>query len=128
MEWTGPTNGGGYGAIGIGRITIGAHVLAFMLAGNYVPPGMCVCHTCDNPPCCNPYHLFLGRDEDNVADRVSKRRTAKGEDAGCVKLTAEDVRSIRALDLPQVEIARIYGVLQSNISRIVNRKTWRHIQ
>jgi hypothetical protein len=65
----------------------------------FIPDGMLVCHTCDNPPCCNPKHLFLGTFQDNIDDRERKGRNhppcLRGEKHGQHKLTELDVIEIR---------------------------------
>lgn len=64
----------GYGTIGVMGKTRRAHRVAWELANGPIPEGLLVCHHCDNPPCCNPAHLFLGTDKDNVADMRAKGR------------------------------------------------------
>lgn len=76
--WRGSTNGR-YGRIApggdsTGRSPIGAHVAAWIVTHGPVPPGKCVCHTCDFPLCCNPGHLFLGTVGDNNRDASRKGR------------------------------------------------------
>lgn len=73
-----------------------AHRLAWTLANGPIPDGMNVCHECDNPPCINVGHLFLGTHADNVADMVAKGRSAVGSRHGRAKLTERDVLDIRA--------------------------------
>lgn len=76
--WMGSRNTGGsgknHGSIQAGRM-VKAHRIAWILAGGPVPDGMCVLHRCDNPPCCNPAHLFLGTVADNNRDRDAKGRS-----------------------------------------------------
>lgn len=60
-----------------------SHRIAWILVNGPVPPETpCVLHACDNPPCCNPAHLFLGTNDDNVADMVAKGRQAHGPTLG----------------------------------------------
>ena len=75
-EWTNYLCSGGYGRIGVGNgVKVLAHVFAWELANNKkVPHGMCICHKCDNPPCVNPAHLFLGTLTINNLDMYMKGR------------------------------------------------------
>jgi len=74
MEWSGSRGRDGYGSIHVGPQTILTHRLAWELAHGPIPDGLCVLHHCDNPPCCNPAHLWLGTPADNAADRDAKGR------------------------------------------------------
>ncbi len=77
-----------------------AHRVSYELHNGPIPSGMNVLHECDNPSCCNPNHLFLGTQIDNVADRTVKGRSARGGKIGTAKLTEQDpvlgMRSMRA--------------------------------
>jgi HNH endonuclease len=75
LEWTGATLKG-YGQIGDGRQVLYTHRVAFMLANGEIPDGMDVLHHCDNPPCCEPDHLFAGTALDNSTDMIAKGRGA----------------------------------------------------
>ena len=88
-----------------------------------------VCHSCDNPPCINPDHLFIGSNDDNLDDMRSKDRDTHGEASLLAKLTDVQVAAIRSIyregRTTQRELALQFDVSQSQISRIVNRKSRR---
>lgn len=96
-----------------------------------IPSGMNVCHTCDNPPCVRPDHLFLGSHAVNQRDRKAKGRSGYGEHNGRAKLTDEDVVGIRqqyASGLAtQRQLSQEHGVSQRMISKIVRREAWTHL-
>jgi len=141
--WRGATDRKGYGVIGLGRRADGTrrvHQVAWLLAHGPVPDGLCVLHECDNPPCCNPAHLFLGTILDNNRDMFAKGRhtwtthpelRARGERHGRAKLTDDAVREIRtryaAGGVTQRELATAYGVDQQVIWAIVHRRRWAHV-
>lgn len=147
--WTnGARNHDGYGKFTATGKTKIASRAAWEFSKGPIPVGMCVCHRCDNPPCCNPAHLWLGTNAQNISDRdVKKRnnaasgnrhgthtrpdRVARGERQGSAKLTEEDVKRIRvmvALGEPQKKTAIDFGVSRSLIGLIVKRKIWSHVQ
>lgn len=75
LVFTGTRSRQGYGSLRVAGAMIKAHRVAWELAHGQIPAGMAVCHRCDNPPCCNVAHLFLGTIADNNADRHAKGRT-----------------------------------------------------
>lgn len=105
-----------------------AHRVALWLVFGTPLDGIVVRHRCDNPPCCNPYHLLTGSHADNVADRVLRDRSARGIRNGRSKLTDEQVRAIRADPRPNVAICQEYGVCNATVSNIKNRRTWTHVK
>lgn len=132
--WTACCDKKGYGAIGIGSRSDGtrktelAHRMSFRLANGDIPDAQHVLHRCDNPRCVNPAHLFLGTNDENVADMVAKKRHARGEGHGNAKLTAEQVREIRELHAggdSQVSLGRRFGVSQPAVCYVVRGVNWR---
>jgi hypothetical protein len=120
--WTGCRNEDGYGQLLWQGQPRGAHRLAWIEKHGPIPPETPhVLHRCDNPPCRNESHLWLGTNDDNNADMMAKGRH------GTAKLTAADVRAIRAATGMQSVIAARFGVTQANVSCIRSGKTWRHV-
>lgn len=113
------------------RLVFYAHRLSWELHFGPIPSGMHVLHKCDNPPCVNPKHLFLGAHVDNYIDMRKKNRHVKGEKFPHAKLTEHAVRTIRDRyekgDITQKKLADVFGVSISQINGVVNRNTWRHI-
>lgn len=130
-NWTKKLDGHGYGCAKYERKCIGTHRLSYKLFIGEIPAGMLVCHHCDNPPCCNPEHLFLGTNQDNSNDKVRKGRHTYGEDCRSTKLTKEQVMEIRGLALSgaisQGELGERFGVCQTTIYAVVSGRTWKHL-
>lgn len=129
--WRGSIGHGGYGHFhGIHSTPRSAHRWAYEEFIGTIPEGMQVCHTCDNPPCSNPRHLFLGTVSDNMRDKIAKGRQARGARMGMSKLTDAQVsvisKRVRRGEL-QAPLAQEFGVSQSTISLIKLRKVWRHV-
>lgn len=98
-----------------------------LLNGRQLREDELVCHRCDNPPCCNPSHWFIGTHGENQADKADKGRARcaprYGESSPSAKLTSEQVRLIRQRyaegGVLQRELAAEYGVGQTQVSRII---------
>lgn len=73
----------GYVCVGYRGTAHRVHRLMYVLNIGPIPPGLEVCHTCDNPPCCNPDHLFLGTGSVNAYDRVTKKRDRNARKSTC---------------------------------------------
>jgi len=100
-NWQASTAGKGYGQIKIPgtRRQIYAHRLSYLIHLGEIPDGKEVCHTCDNPLCVNPAHLFLGTRKDNAQDMKQKFRSTFGEKNARAKLTEKDVIKILEIHL-----------------------------
>jgi hypothetical protein len=134
-EWIGTLEKDGYGvfhAVVLGVAYQRAHRFSWAHhTQSRIPKGMLVCHSCDNPRCVNPAHLWLGTYADNHEDMVAKgrRRTeAKGEMAHKAKLTEDQVKLILVDPRPYSQIATEYGVAGPTITSIKNRESWRHVE
>ena len=120
IEWTGCCDRDGYGVRTINRRQVRVHRHAWIEANGEIADGLCVLHRCDNPPCINVEHLFLGSHGDNARDRKIKGRGSNpaGEASPRAKLTNEQVAAIRNDTRAQHVIAAEYGVAQSTICKI----------
>lgn len=121
--WMGSTKDGRYGAFNGTR----AHRAAWSLFRFPIPNGLHVLHRCDVPLCVNPEHLFLGTIQDNASDRVAKGRQSKGEHRPTAKLSLAQVGEVKSLvgrGMKLREVASRFGIHNSHVSRICNRKRW----
>lgn len=125
-----------YGQFRLGKKKVKAHRAAYELLIGPIPDGMRVLHRCDNPICCNaPAHHFVGTDADNAADREAKGRGRSspppgmpGEANPAAKLDRTAVAAVRALRQngnTLRSIAENVGISQSQVSNIVNGRSWR---
>lgn len=129
-EWQGFRDRDGYGKVsGKRNHPRVASRVAYEAWVAPLKPGEIVCHSCDNPPCCNPLHLFAGTASENTQDMRSKERGAHGELHHWHRLTDEQVHLIRYLagsGMQQRPIARYIGCSQSQVSNIVRRVQRQH--
>lgn len=82
-KWTGLINRAGYGYLSFGRRKHMAHRFVYEQLVGPIPDGMILCHKCDNPPCVNPEHLFLGTDAMNAKDKSAKGRHPRNKATTC---------------------------------------------
>ena len=106
--WRGGRFSNGYGQFRLGARKVKAHRCSYILVIGEIQDGLRVLHRCDNPPCCNPAHLFLGTDADNARDRSMKGRSSyngnslPGEKNPAAKIKLETVVEIRATYRPGI--------------------------
>lgn len=141
--WTGGLGGSPYGLFWDGSYYEGtnhprmvtATRVGYKLRVGPIPSGFLVCHTCDNPPCHNDRHWFLGTPSDNQRDCAEKGRNRapknQGSRHGRSKVTESQVDEIRKKYLSgrylQKDLAEEYGILQQQVSRIVRGRSWSHM-
>ncbi|MEK6878053.1 MAG: HNH endonuclease signature motif containing protein [Nanoarchaeota archaeon] len=132
-EWFGCVNKKGYGGFYINGNTCRVHRFSYELKYGKIPNNLHVLHHCDNPPCVNPNHLFLGTPQDNVMDRCLKGRSnaSRGEKQHSSKLISEQVIEIRKLYkdkiCTRIQLVKKFNVSYSTICQIIDRRIWNHI-
>ena len=141
--WKAGTDKDGYGRIKITKKNRMAHRIAWIVCYGSIPNGLLVLHHCDNPPCCNPKHLFLGTEKANSQDMLSKGRQSKvGNRAHNRGVQAGSNHHNSLLQEWEVMLIRIYcqrgkesqraigtrfGITNQHVSGIKRRRIWRHI-
>lgn len=127
-EWIGGCFTRGYGCFSSGRRTRQSHRVSWMIHNGAIPDGMFVCHSCDNPKCVRPSHLFLGTAMDNKRDSINKGRHAIGSAVTIAKLSEDDVHHICRMLMDETvrynTVAIKYGVTSRTIILIATGKTW----
>lgn len=131
--WLASKNPDGYGCFFMSGGPQGAHRISWLINKGKIPLGMCVLHTCDNPACVNPNHLWIGTHTENMKDMAIKGRNKWTDHTGelnpLAKLNDSDVLRIRQLigQKSYMEIAKIFDVSKSLIGQIAIRQIWQHI-
>lgn len=126
--WLASVDGSGYGCLKDekGKL-IKSHRFSYELHKGPIEKGLHVLHTCNNPRCVNPEHLYVGTNFDNILDKVAHGRQAKGEAIKTGKLTTEQVYAIRAAEGTHREIAKQFGIAHQNVGEIKRGRAWRHL-
>jgi hypothetical protein len=139
-EWQGTRSVYNYGIIKLGK-KLGfkirnypVHRISMYIFKDFdVSSKLCCLHKCDNPPCFNPEHIFIGTKADNNADRDKKGRkiTLRGEECPWAKITEKQAKQIIKLKkegLTCIRLAKQFGIGPMQISRISTGKRWPHLQ
>lgn len=139
LEWSKARSKSGYGQTYFNGKVVYVHRLVWEILNGPIPEGGCILHTCDNPPCFFPDHLWLGTMQDNARDMANKGRqvfqkdatkASRGERHGLSKMTPEKVIEMRRLHgegWSQRKLAKKYNLSQASVWAIVNRETWKHV-
>lgn len=130
--WQAHVNEWGYGDFWVQGQMVLAHRFAYFNHHGMLDDSLLICHTCDNPACCNPHHMYLGTDADNNRDKHERGRanTPKGEDNKQSRLTENQVRIIfrRANEGESCDaLAKEYGVSRQSIWGIKTKRKWSHL-
>lgn len=129
LVYTGCRNAKGYGVVHGHHKTTLVHRIVYMETVAPVGDGLQVCHRCDNPPCCNPAHLFVGTLQDNWADMMAKGRGRwlKHDENPRARLTAKQVLEIQLLrgEESGPKVAARFGVDRSVVTKIWRGVSWK---
>ena len=130
--WTGYRNEKGYGIFRVIGGVERAHRFSYLLHYGEIPAGKMILHSCDNPSCVNPSHLYAGTETDNSRDREERTKpNRKGSNNGRSKLTEEQVREVLSLKkcgFSNVGLRKMFNVSYCAINDIVNRRKWKHVE
>ena len=129
-EWQAGRDDEGYGFFQLNGRQVRAHRLAWELGQEESLGSRCALHSCDNPPCCNPAHVFPGTNAENTADKLAKGRHARGSLSARAALNELQVLGIMARWLQgigHIKIAREFGVKRSQVPNIVYGRRWCHL-
>lgn len=134
--WTGTLDANGYGVYSAKRVLYKAHRVSYFLHHKSIDKNLMCCHSCDNPPCVNPNHLWLGTQGENSLDRHKKGRTRtghlRGQDNPGAKLTENDVRFIRKnhnhCEFSTRKLAAMFGVCQTKIRQVLSGQAWKGVK
>ncbi len=122
-NWQGNIGKNGYGRFSLNGKQLTTHRLSWTLTHGKIPPGMCVCHKCDNRACINPEHFFLGSQSDNQQDRKEKGRVAITR----AKLQAEQVKEIYLSHESGYVLSKRFNISRAQIYAIKNNREWVHV-
>jgi DNA-binding XRE family transcriptional regulator len=131
--WLGGINSTGRGIFWFNGNSVHAHRVAWILTNGPIPQNKWILHHCDNGPCVNPKHLFIGDHAANMRDMIAKGRQAdqRGENSHRAKLASSQVKKIRRRWKPyiysQQKLANEYGVSRSAIQAVLDGRNWKHI-
>lgn len=129
-EWQNILCPNGYGQMLILKKRKMPHRVAYEEFVGPIPNGLFVCHRCDNPACCNPEHLFLGTQQDNMDDKVSKGRQSRGSKHCRAILTELDIPKILDMlnsGMFSANVGELFGVSGAIIRDIRLGRAWRHV-
>lgn len=126
--WAACRQESGYGLFRLDGRMQGAHRASWVLTNGPIPDGMGVRHKCDNPPCVNPEHLWLGTDAEDTADKMSKGRQYKGEKHHSSKLTEAEAREIISRGMSPAEAWNAYPHARRSAYDVAKGTTWKHLK
>jgi hypothetical protein len=125
--WRSYKDADGRGRFKIGGTEYKAPRLAYFLSHGVDLGSLNANHSCDNPACCNPAHLWPGTQQDGMRDMQAKGRNPKGSRHGNARLTEQQVSWIRQSPLPGRIAARLLNVSDATISMVRSRRRWGHV-
>lgn len=127
--WKKAKNVQGYGHFPYKRKVLLAHRASWMIFVGQLDVDILVCHKCDNPSCCNPDHLFLGTDKDNILDAIKKGRIIRKfhDDYKINELLVREIIALGDQGLTSGAIAKKFNISRRHAGSIVNRKSWKHV-